>query len=272
MEILISGASTGIGKSSAVHMARLGHSVWAGVRSERDFDAIKKINVKGLKPIYLDVTKADSIDTCMREITKSAGLLHGLINNAGIAVGGPLEALSLEDWRRQFEINVFGAVALTKAFLPLLRQSKGRIVNMSSLSGKVAFPFMSPYAASKFALEGMSDSLRRELAPLGVSVIVIEPGSIATPIWEKATTEGLGKVASYSAEIRAVYGRLLEVFSQKLDETAKSAAPVSVVTSAIEHALTATTPRTRYPVGKGVKVSMSLMRLVPDRWVDRLMK
>lgn len=272
MEILISGASTGIGKACAVHMARLGHSVWAGVRTQKNFDEVSKLNVQGLKPIFLDVTDEKSVDECVRTITKKAGAINGLVNNAGIAVGGPVEAVKLEDWRRQFDINVFGVISLTQACLPLLRESRGRVVNMSSISGRIASPFMGPYAASKFALEALSDSLRREMLPLGVSVSIVEPGAIATPIWEKARTEGLGKSAKYPAALNEVYGRRLDKFSQRVEQIARDAAPVSVVTKAVEHALTARTPRTRYPVGKGIKTSAVLSRVLPDQWMDRVLR
>lgn len=270
MKILISGASTGIGRACAVHLAQLGHHVWAGVRSERDEDNIRKQNVSGLTPTYLDVADAESIRDCVKTLVNKAGGLDVLINNAGIAVGGPVEAIAIEDWRRQFDINVFGAIALTQACLPMLRQSKGRILNISSISGRIAPPFMAPYAASKFALEAVSDSLRRELRRHGVRVSIIEPGPIATPIWEKAKTESAGVLASYPAEIQDVYGRTLERFNNRLDEISRTAAPVRVVIEAVEHAVMAPRPRLRYPVGRGIGFSTLLARLLPDRLLDRL--
>ncbi len=190
MDILISGSSTGIGKATAIQLARKGHVVWAGVRAQKSFDALTKANVQGLKPIFLDVCDEKSIEEAVARITKESGLLHGLVNNAGIAIGGPVEAVNLSDWRRQFETNVFGQILVTQKCLPLLRQCKGRIVNVSSVSGKIASPFLAPYAGSKHALEAISDSLRRELRPHGVKVSIVEPGPIATPIWEKSQTEG----------------------------------------------------------------------------------
>ncbi|NJM09918.1 MAG: SDR family oxidoreductase [Bdellovibrionaceae bacterium] len=181
MEILLSGASTGIGRAAAIQLARKSHSVWAGVRSQKAFDDVIKANVKGLQPVFLDVCDEKSIVECVSQIKKKAGVLHGLVNNAGIAVGGPVEAVKLEDWRRQFETNVFGQVRVIQECLPLLRESKGRIVNVSSIAGKISSPFLAPYSASKFALEAISDSLRRELQRHGVKVVVVEPGPIATP-------------------------------------------------------------------------------------------
>jgi NAD(P)-dependent dehydrogenase (short-subunit alcohol dehydrogenase family) len=272
MDILISGASTGIGKACAIHLARLGHDVWAGVRADKDFEAVEKWNVRGLRPVRLDVTDAGSLSACVHRIAKESGTLHGLVNNAGIAIGGPVEGVSPDDWRRQFDINFFGAVHLTQICLPLLRESKGRIVNMSSISGRVAQPFMAPYAASKFALEAVSDSLRRELRRHGVKVSIVEPGAIATPIWEKAITEGLDKRARYPEAVLDAYGPALEKFSRRLDEVVRRADPAAVVVQAVEHALTARRPRARYPVGRGIRASALLSRLLPDAWLDRALR
>jgi NAD(P)-dependent dehydrogenase (short-subunit alcohol dehydrogenase family) len=268
MEILISGASTGIGKASAVHLAGLGHSVWAGVRSQKDFDGITDLNISGLRPVFLDVTDEASVRECVRLVTKTAGTLDGLVNNAGVVVWGPIETVTMADWRRQFEINFFGSVLLTQTCLPLLRKSKGRVINVSSIAGRMAFQFMGPYAASKFALEAMSDSLRREMYHHGVHVAVIEPGAIATPIWEKSA-ELTNKLDQYSPELRSLYGTVVEKCFRFMEQTARDAAPVSVVTKALEHALLSPRPRTRYPVGKGIKPLTLLAKVIPDRWMDR---
>lgn len=268
MDVLISGASTGIGHASATQLARKGHTVWAGVRDQRAADTLSRLGLENLKPIFLDVTSKDSIEKCLSTIKKSSGLLHGLVNNAGIVVGGPLEAVTLDDLRLQFEVNVLGAHHLTQVFLPLLRESKGRIVNMSSISGKVASPFLGPYAASKFALEALSDSLRRELAPHGVRVAVVEPGPIATPIWEKSKSVGLDRSSKYSAEILNVYGNSLNKFREYIEGVTRRAAPVSIVVRAVEHALTSRSPRTRYPVGRGIASASVVSALLPDRLLD----
>lgn len=271
MEILISGASTGIGRASAVHLARLGHSVWAGVRTEKSFEEIRKLNVEHLKPVFLDVCDEKSIDACISEITKSAGLLHGLVNNAGIVVGGPIEGVSLEDWRKQFEVNVFGQVRVTQLCLPLLRQSKGRIVNISSISGRMASPFLGPYSASKFALEAISDSLRRELRRQGIHVALVEPGPIATPIWEKSLEVSKKSIKAYSAEVQQVYGRSLLKFQERVAQAEKRSSPVKVVVKAIEHSLLSRRPRTRYPVGRGIKLLAFAASTMPDPLLDQLM-
>jgi len=271
MEILISGASTGIGRASAVHLARKGHSVWAGVRSQKSFDEIQKLNVQGLTPVFLDVCDEKSIDACISTIKKSGGILHGLVNNAGIVVGGPIEAVSLEDLRYQFEVNVFGQVRVTQLCLPLLRESKGRIVNTSSIAGRLASPFMGPYSASKFAFEGLTDSLRREVRRQGIHVSLVEPGPIATPIWKKSINTAKTKAHKYSKEIQEVYGKGMAVFEQRVSSAEKRASPVSTVVNAIEHALTSRRPRTRYPVGRGIKLLSYVANTVPDSVLDRVL-
>ena len=272
MDILISGASTGIGRALAVQLARSGKAVWAGVRSQKSFDELRKLNLHGLNPLFLDVTDSQSIADAMSLLNKKAGMLNALINNAGIAVGGPIEGLTMADWRRQFDTNFFGLIELTKACLPSLRESKGRIVNMSSLSGRVASPFLSPYAASKFALEAYSDSLRREMRKHGVKVSVIEPGAINTPIWRKSMTENQKRKAKLPDEILQVYGASLDRFFKAMEKSEISASPVALVTAAVEHALTSRNPRTRYPVGRGIGALTRLSGVLPDAWMDQLLR
>ena len=269
MEILVSGASSGLGKACAVHMSRLGHSVWAGVRSEKSFKEIHKLNVEGLRPVYLDVCDEKSIVECVGTVIKEAGIIHGLVNNAGIAIGGPVEGISMADWRRQFDTNFFGQIRVMQECLPILRQSKGRIVNMSSISGRIASPFLAPYAASKYALEAVSDSLRREMRKHGVNVSIVEPGPIATPIWEKGRDDGM-KPGKFPQAILDVYGPALTKFIKSVEKAERDASPISVVTKAVEHALTARHPRTRYPVGKGISLVSTLSRALPDRLMDRV--
>lgn len=270
MNILISGASTGIGKAAAIQMAKKGHRVWAGVRSDDAVLEILRLNIDGLIPVPLDVTKPESIREVLALINKEGGILHALVNNAGIAVAGPLEGVTIEEWSQQFDVNVLGQVRMIQTFLPLLRESKGRIVNVSSIAGRVASAFMAPYASSKFALEALSDSLRRELKPLGISVSVIEPGPIDTPIWKKGLGEGQKRTQSMSAEVQTVYSLGMQRFFKRVDKARANAAPVSLVVDAIVHALTNKNPRTRYPVGKGISTTSLLARALPDRWMDYL--
>lgn len=272
MDILISGASTGIGRASAIHLARNEHKVWAGVRTQKSYDDLLKMNVRGVQPIFLDVTSSPSIADAVSLIKKNGGVLHALINNAGIAIGGPVEALTMEAWRRQFDINVFGLIELTRACLPLLRESKGRIVNISSISGRIASPFLAPYAASKFAIEAFSDSLRRELRKHGVKVSVIEPGPINTPIWKKSIADSIERKSELPPEMLEVYGTSMDKFAKAMEQAAQDAAPVAWVVEAIVQALTARTPKTRYPVGQKVNAMTIAAKLLPDTWLDTLLR
>lgn len=191
------------------------------------------------------------------------------MNNAGIAVAGPVEFVTMDDYRRQFDINFFGLVAMTKAFLPLLRKTQGRVVNISSIAGKVSSPFLGPYSASKFAVEAVSDSLRREVAPHRVKVILIEPGPIATPIWDK----GLSAKDTHLLEpttMNAVYGSQLKKFKDYIAQAAKTAVPVERVLDVIELALTSSSPQHRYLVGKD-KGLIAFVPMIPSKLVDRIM-
>lgn len=183
--VVITGASSGIGQACALRLHQSGFHVFAGVRAKADAQTIRLRGEQRLQPLFLDVTISESIAAARETVEASVhpGGLSGLVNNAGIPLGGPLEFLDLDDIRCQFDVNFFGAISVTQAFLPLLRRARGRIVNMSSSGGLLALPFMGPYAASKFAMEAISDSLRVELKPWGISVSVVEPGAIATPIW-----------------------------------------------------------------------------------------
>jgi len=270
MNILITGSSTGIGRATAVHLALKGHSVWAGVRSQKSFDDLQKSNIANLNPVLLDVCDDGSVAKALGNLQKQDGTLHALINNAGIAVGGPIEALPMSEWQRQFDANFFGVIRVTKACLPLLREAKGRVINMSSISGRVASPFLSPYSASKFALESFSDSLRRELSPFGVKVAVIEPGPIATPIWDKKDIQA--ENSAIDKQVMEIYSANTERFHFFIDEAKRRAEPVSLVIAAIEHALTSRSPKTRYPVGRGISFSSRMAGVMPDRVMDALLR
>lgn len=274
MNVVITGASTGIGRSTALQLDAGGHRVFAGVRKQADADALAADARGELIPLLLDVTDPEQIEAARGTVAEALGEqpLHGLINNAGIGLGGPVEHVPLEDWRTQFEVNVFGAVSVLSAFLELLRRGPGRVVNVSSVGGRVAQPFLAPYCASKFALEAISDSLRVELAPWGIGVSVIQPGAIQTPIWDKARSliasvdERLGPTA------RANYGAAVEKMSKVIEEQAQAAVPPERVADAIEHALTARRPRTRYLVGTDARVGATLRWALPDRWFDALVR
>src|SRR5205807_4302812 len=183
---LVTGTSTGIGRACAVHLAGLGHHVYAGVRRVEDVDELRAVSPERITPVILDVTDAGHVESVAKRLTEEVEGLDGLVNNAGIGRGGPLEFLDLDEWREQLEVNFIGQVAVTKALLPLIRRSGGRVVFVGSILGKVAMPMLGPYNASKFALEGMAEALRHDLSPWGIRVCIVEPGTIRTPMLEKA--------------------------------------------------------------------------------------
>jgi NAD(P)-dependent dehydrogenase (short-subunit alcohol dehydrogenase family) len=268
---VVTGASTGIGRASALHLDSLGFDVHAGIRKEADAEALREAGSARLSPLMIDVTKGDSIAAAAASVGEAApGGLAGLVNNAGIPLAGPLEFVPLEDMRRQFDVNLFGLVAVTQALLPLLRRARGRIVNISSIGGRVATPFLGPYVASKFALEGLSDSLRAELRPWGIEVSLVEPGSVATEIWEKGQREADSMREKLSPEGHDLYGRQLDAFQRVADQTAARGISPHEVAKQVEHALTARRPKTRYLVGRDAKVRAVISTALPDRAVDRI--
>jgi NAD(P)-dependent dehydrogenase (short-subunit alcohol dehydrogenase family) len=269
---LITGASTGIGRATALRLDASGFRVFAGVRREQDAQALREAGSERLEPVRIDVADEASIDAAaglVQEAVGSAGL-HGLVNNAGSAIPGPLEALAIEDLRRQIEVNLIGQVAVTRAFLPLLRTARGRIVFISSIGGRLAFPFTGAYHASKWGLEAVGESLRQELRPEGLEVILIEPGTIATPLWQKGATEGERLRGSLSREARAIYGERLDRYEKAVMKNAEQGVPPEEVAAVIETALTKRRPRTRYLVGRDAKIQARLRPLIPDRLWDRL--
>jgi NAD(P)-dependent dehydrogenase (short-subunit alcohol dehydrogenase family) len=270
--VVITGASTGIGSACALHLDQLGWRVFAGVRQQGDAEALRAQGSARLTPISLDVTDAVSISTAAGAVTGAVGAagLAGLVNNAGIVVPGPIEFLPLPDLRRQLEINVVGQVAVTQAFLPLIRAGRGRIVNMGSIAGRMATPFTSAYGASKFALEALTDALRLELAPWGISVSIIEPGAVATPIWEKSAKNAEAMLGAAPPEIFELYAEAIEAVKKTAAHAAKNAVSPVDVARAVEHALTAAKPRTRYVIGREAKIRAAMALFVPDRVRDNL--
>jgi NAD(P)-dependent dehydrogenase (short-subunit alcohol dehydrogenase family) len=270
--VVITGASTGIGAACALHLDTLGLRVFAGVRKQADAEALRGKASPRLTPIALDVADTLSISTAASAVAGAVGDagLDGLVNNAGIVVPGPVEFLPLPDLRRQLEINVVGQVAVTQAFLPLIRAARGRIVNMGSIAGRLATPFSSAYSASKFALEALTDALRLELAPWGISVSIIEPGAVATPIWEKGAKTAEAMLASAPPEALVLYAEAIEAFRKASAYAAANAVDPMDVARAVEHALTAAKPKTRYVVGRRAKLGAAMALLVPDRVRDSL--
>jgi len=269
--ILVTGSSSGIGADCALHMTCLGYRVFAGVRKEADGQALQaKANSSFLVPVIIDVTKADSIKTAFETINIILGSekLAGLVNNAGIVKYGPWEFITLKDLRLQMEVNFFGQVVVTQTFLPLLRQEGGRIVNISSVSGRAAMPFLGPYAVSKAALEAYSDSLRLELRRLGIYVSIIQPGSIATPIWEKTLSGYEAWRDNLPPEVYERYGRYIDQLRLRVINSTSRRAPVGLVSRAIAHALTSKYPKPRYVVGNDASLALLALRLAPDRLRD----
>jgi NAD(P)-dependent dehydrogenase (short-subunit alcohol dehydrogenase family) len=270
--VLITGASTGIGEATALKLDASGFRVFAGVRKPEDRERLQSKASDRLRVIQpLDVTDQDSITRAAAQVESElqGEPLKGIVNNAGIATGGPLEAIELDDLRSTLEVNSIAPVAVAQAFLPMLRRSKGRIVNISSIGGRVAQPFAGPYVTSKHALEAINDVLRLELIEWGIDVIAIEPGTIATPIWEKGSSQAeevLGKMAPRMIEL---YGKRLEKFSKVLERQTKRGAPPEKVAEAVEKALTSGRPRTRYLVGDAYAL-LALKTLLPTRLLDRV--
>ena len=270
--VIITGASSGIGKDTALVLAKAGYQVFAGVRKKKDFEGWT--GQPNVTPVVLDVAREED---CLRAVADHGKVLSAakavhLVNNAGIALGGPVEGLPLEKWKEQFEVNVFGLLRSTQAFLPFVRATRGRVVNISSVSGLATSPYLGPYSASKFAVESISDALRREMRQFGVEVIVVEPGPVATPIWEKSLGRKEEVLGLINEEMRKLYGREMEVFFREVDKAGKSGIPVRMVSSTVEKALSAKKPRTRYMLGPpGTGISMGLVGALPDRWVDAIM-
>jgi len=270
--VVITGASTGIGQTCALHLDQLGFRVFPGVRKRGDGEALRAQASERLTPVQLDVTDERAITVAIETVAASVGEagLAGLINNAGIAVAGMLEFLPLAALRNQLEVNVIGAVAVTQAFLPLLRKGRGRVVNIGSDSGLLSTPFLGAYCASKFALEALTDALRQELRPWGIKVSIIEPGNIQTPIWEKSSAAAKRLLEGMPRQAHELYGPAIEAVRVAAEKSAASAIPPTAVARAVTHALTARRPKTRYRVGKDAAFLALLARYVPDRMRDAL--
>jgi NAD(P)-dependent dehydrogenase (short-subunit alcohol dehydrogenase family) len=266
--VLVTGAGRGIGHAAALRLARAGWDVHAGVRRDEDGERLTAAAPAGrLVPVTLDVTDADQVAALDDALPEH---LDGVVNNAGIVVGGPVEALALDDLRRQLEVNVVGQVAVTQAVLPRLRASRGRIVLVSSVGGRVASPMIGAYSASKFALEGLADALRIELRPWGIAVSLVEPGTIDTDMWRTADDQVDAIDAGMRPDHRALYAAHVAGFRRALPRIRRRAAPTDKVTAIIEDALTASRPRARYVVGTDAKVQLALHRALPTRAFDAM--
>lgn len=269
---LITGASTGIGRATALRLDERGWRVFAGVRREEDAASLREAGSERLEPLTLDITDAGQIAAAAERVGDAVGEagLDGLVNNAGIAVPGPLETLPVDDFRRQVEVNLTAHVAVTQAVLPSIRRARGRIVFITSIGGLMAFPMFGAYHAAKFALEAVGDVFRQELRPWGIRVAVVEPGSIATPIWERGEAE-VDAIATRARDGHTdLYGEAIDAYREVARKTGARGISPERVAKAIERALSARRPRTRYLVGADARGQALAKRLLPDRAVDWL--
>jgi NAD(P)-dependent dehydrogenase (short-subunit alcohol dehydrogenase family) len=272
--VVVTGASTGIGRATALLLDRKGYRVFAGVRKDEDAKSLKQEGSERLKPIKLDVAKERSIAAAARNVKKAVGDegLVGLVNNAGIGVGGPVEFVSLDDFREVLEINVIGQVAVTQAFLPLIRKARGTVVFIGSIGGRIASPFLSPYSASKFGVEALGEALRREVAPWGIDVVVVEPGNIATAIWGKARDSLDDQMEGLPAEGRRLYGSQLESWGEAFIDAGESGISPEKVAGVVHRAIRSEHPKPRQPVGMDAKMAARLSAALPSRAFDSLLR
>ena len=263
---LVTGASSGIGEASALRLQTLGYTVYGAARRTDRLQALKE---HGIRPLEMDVTDDESMRAGMTRIVSETGRIDVLVNNAGYGSYGALEDVSMDEARRQFEVNVFGAARLAQLALPYMRhQHSGTIVNITSMGGKIHTPLGSWYHGTKFALEAVSDCLRLETKPFGINVVVIEPGGIRTE-WGSIAANHLRDTSldgAYASQAEAVAHALTS------DTTAKRSSPPDVIAKAVGKAVTARKPKTRYAVGFGAKPMIFLRRWLPDRAFDSFIR
>jgi NAD(P)-dependent dehydrogenase (short-subunit alcohol dehydrogenase family) len=270
--VVVTGASTGIGRATALLLDAEGYRVFAGVRKEADARELGKDGSDRLTPVTIDVTDASQIESARQEVADAVGEagLVGLVNNAGVGGGGPIEFMPLDELRNTLEVNLIGQVAVSQAFIPLIRRGKGTIVFIASIGGRVASPFMSPYNTSKFAIEALGESLRHELRPWGIDVAVVEPGSIDTEIWTKGNEQLREQLGEMPEDARRLYGRQVTRFGEVLNETASRGIAPEKVAEVIHKAIASDKPRHRYLVGTDAKIGARLKGTLPDRTFSKL--
>ena len=273
---LITGAATGIGRATSLQLAGSGWDVLAGVRDAAAGEALERDAPSGrVQALTLDVTDPKQIASAAAAVAQatgasSSGGLDALVNNAGIGVGGPLELVTQDDLRRQFDVNVFAQVAVTQAMLPALRRAGGRIILISSIGGRVAMAYTAPYAASKHAIEAIGDALRVELARSNITVAIIEPGSVATPIWSKNQADA--QELEIPAELHAYYGHIPAALEKVLKDTGSRGVPPEQVAATIERALTSPRMKARYVIGRDARAMLIAKTILPAHMFDRLAK
>jgi NAD(P)-dependent dehydrogenase (short-subunit alcohol dehydrogenase family) len=263
--VVITGTSSGIGRACVERLAAAGWTVYAGVRNSADAEAIKQAVVGDVRPVIVDVTKPEQIQALVRLVAEdNGGRLDALVNNAGVSEGGPIEAVSDEAWRWHFDVNVFGLVRVTRELLPLLRAAHGRVVNISSIGGRASAPMMATYSAGKHAVEAITESLRFEVEGFGMKVSCVEPGEIATAIWDKADGQLDRLKQDVPAELIALYEHHVNMIYGFVAEGPKRGVPPSRVADVVHHALTSSHPKHRYLVGPDAKLTGFVTRM-PDR-------
>lgn len=269
--VLITGTSSGIGYHLTETLLEKGFTVWAGLRSPHVLQMLQEKYPKQLHLLQMDVTVTADIESAWRKISSHPSVEEfSLINNAGIAVGNPIEALPMEEWHKIFNVNVFGLIQVTQKFLPLLRDTHGCVVNIGSISGRVAAPFLGPYCASKFAVRAITDSLRREMLTLGVRVALIEPGPVDTPIWDKSVEKSYQLEKNLTPEMRKVYGASLLALHAGVEASSSNAVAPSDVAKCVLHALNSRNPKPYYLVGKSIRQTAFMVKYLPTRLLDRI--
>jgi NAD(P)-dependent dehydrogenase (short-subunit alcohol dehydrogenase family) len=266
---LVTGAGRGIGKSIVQHLAGRGWDVIAGVRTEADGAAVTALNPQRISSVILDVTDAGHLAALDESLPQR---LDAVVNNAGVVVSGPMEVVTPDDWRKQLEINVIGQLAVTQAVLPRLRESRGRVVFISSVNGRLSMSMIGAYCASKFALEAAADALRMELRPWGIGVALVEPAQTDTDMWRTADDMVEQAEAALTAEQRDLYARHIAGFKKMIPVSQKMAVPAAKVSAVVEQALTARRPRARYVVGAGNKLQVALMTNLPTSVRDVVLR
>jgi NAD(P)-dependent dehydrogenase (short-subunit alcohol dehydrogenase family) len=270
--VVVTGASTGIGRATALLLDERGYRVFAGIRKEADADELRRRGSDRLTPVTLDVTQADQIESAREQVAEAVGDggLAGLVNNAGVGGGGPIEFMELDELRSTLEVNLIGQVAVTQAFIPLLRKAKGTIVFIASIGGRVAGPFMSPYNTSKFAIEAVGECLRHELRPWEIEVVVVEPGTIDTEIWRKGSDLLRERVEQLPEDARRLYGRQFSWLGEMLNEADSRGISPRKVAEVIHKAIASDKPKHRYLVGTDAKIGARLKGTLPDRTFSKL--
>ncbi|OBI87155.1 SDR family NAD(P)-dependent oxidoreductase [Mycobacterium sp. 1245805.9] len=268
---VVTGASTGIGSATAKELARRGFHVLAGVRRAADAEALR---AEGIEPCILDITVESDVVAIADRVADDPlqRPLRALVNNAGIAINAPVETLALAEWRQQFEVNLFGHIAMTQALFPALLSSSGTVVNISSVGGKVVLPTYGAYAGSKFALEAVSDALRREVAGTGIKVVVVEPGAVKTEMAERGITTAQGLMATMTEAQLARYGELAAAVTAQARSFGEDGVSAEHAARVIANAATASRPRTRYTIGRDAAMLLLISRVVSDRVLDRIVR